>query len=148
MASVNKVLLIGHIGQDPKGAQTQSGNAICSVSLATSHKYKDAQGNVQEETEWHRLTFFGRQAEVAQQYLKKGNCIYVEGRLRTRKYTDKEGIERYQTEVVVENFKFLGSTQGQQQAQQGTVRSSNVQRVRQEQHANFAPSSETDDCPF
>ena len=146
MASVNKVILLGHLGQDPKGAQTQSGNAICSVSLATSRKYKDGQGQVQEETEWHRLTFFGRLAEVAQQYLKKGSCIYVEGRLRTRKYTDKEGIERFQTEVVVEDFKFLGSNQ--QQAQQGTVRSTNVQRVQQKQHANFAPSSDSDDCPF
>lgn len=145
MASVNKAILLGHLGQDPKGAQTQSGNAICSVSLATSRKYKDGQGQVQEETEWHRLTFFGRLAEVAQQYLKKGSCIYVEGRLRTRKYTDKEGIERFQTEVVVEDFKFLGSNQ--QQAQQGTVRSTNVQRV-QHQHANFAPSPESDDCPF
>ena len=146
MASVNKTILLGHLGQDPKGAQTQSGSAICSVSLATSRKYKDGQGQVQEETEWHRLTFFGRLAEVAQQYLKKGSCIYVEGRLRTRKYTDKEGIERFQTEVVVEDFKFLGSNQ--QQAQQGTVRSTNVQRVQHQQHANYAPSSDSDDCPF
>lgn len=146
MASVNKVILVGHLGQDPQIVQTQSGSTLGSVSLATSRKYKDGQGNVQEETEWHRLTFFGKNAEVAQKFLKKGNCIYVEGRLRTRKYTDKEGIERYQTEVVVESFKFLGSNQGQQQqSQQSNVRSTNVRKVQQEQHTTYA---ESDDCPF
>lgn len=146
MASVNKVILVGHLGQDPQIVQTQSGSTLGSVSLATSRKYKDGQGNVQEETEWHRLTFFGKNAEVAQKFLKKGNCIYVEGRLRTRKYTDKEGIERYQTEVVVESFKFLGSNQGQkQQSQQSNVRSTNVRKVQQEQHTAYA---ESDDCPF
>ena len=102
MASVNKVILIGNLGRDPETRYTADGNtAICHIVVATSRRYKDSQGQPQEETEWHRVVFFGRQAEIAQQYLKKGN--------RTRKYTDKEGIERYQTEIICETLQLLGS---------------------------------------
>ena len=119
MASINKVILIGNLGRDPETRHTADGSTtICNITLATSRRYKDSQGNLQEETEWHRVVFFGRQAEVAQTYLCKGNPVYVEGRLRTRKYTDKEGIDRYQTEIVCENLKLLGAkTDAQRDAQ-------------------------------
>ncbi len=110
MASINKVILIGNLGRDPETRYTaDGGTAICNIVIATSRRYKDSQGNLQEETEWHRVVFFGRQAEVAQTYLRKGNPVYVEGRLRTRKYTDKEGIDRYQTEVICETLQLLAS---------------------------------------
>ncbi len=110
MASVNKVILIGNLGRDPETRYTADGNtAICHIVIATSRRYKDSQGQPQEETEWHRIVFFGRQAEIAQQYLKKGSPAYIEGRLRTRKYTDKEGVERYQTEIICETLQLLGT---------------------------------------
>ncbi len=126
MASINKVILIGNLGRDPETRYTaDGGTAICNIVIATSRRYKDGQGNVQEETEWHRVVFFGRQAEVAQTYLSKGNPVYIEGRLRTRKYTDKEGIDRYQTEIVCENLKLLGTkTDAQQSAPASNVRQS------------------------
>lgn len=109
MASINKVILIGNLGRDPETRYTaDGGTAICNIVIATSRRYKDSQGTLQEETEWHRVVFFGRQAEVAQTYLRKGNPVYIEGRLRTRRYTDKEGIERYQTEIICETMQLLG----------------------------------------
>ena len=125
MASINKVILIGNLGRDPETRHTaDGGTAICNITLATSRRYKDSQGNPQEETEWHRVVFFGRQAEVAQTYLRKGNPVYVEGRLRTRKYTDKEGVERYQTEVICETLQLLGGKDAQQSAAASNVRQS------------------------
>lgn len=109
MASINKVILIGNLGRDPEIRYTADGNtAICTVTLATSRRYKDSQGQLQEETEWHRVVMFGRQAEVASTYLHKGSSVYIEGRLRTRKYTGKDGIERYATEIISETMQFLG----------------------------------------
>lgn len=109
MASINKVILIGNLGRDPETRYTADGNtAICTVTLATSRRYKDSQGQLQEETEWHRVVMFGRQAEVAGTYLHKGSSVYIEGRLRTRKYTGKDGIERYATEIISETMQFLG----------------------------------------
>lgn len=125
MASVNKVVLICTVGKDPEVRQTQSGSAICNLSAATSRKYKDAQGEYQEETEWHRISLFGRMAELAGQYLSKGSSVYIEGRLRTRKYTDKEGIERYQTEIVGESMQFLSGGK-----KEPNVRSTNVRKAR------------------
>lgn len=110
MASINKVILIGNLGRDPETRFTaDGGTAICNILMATSRRFKDGQGQLQEETEWHRVVFFGRQAEIAQQYLRKGNPVYVEGRLRTRRYTDKEGVERYYTEIICETMQLLGS---------------------------------------
>lgn len=110
MASVNKVIILGNLGRDPETRYTaDGGTAISNVTVATSRRYKDGQGNLQEETEWHRVIFFGRQAEIAQTYLKKGNPVYIEGRLRTRRYNDKEGIERFQTEIICETLQLLGS---------------------------------------
>lgn len=124
MASVNKVILVATLGKDPDVRQTQNGNAICNLSAATSRKYKDAQGNAQEETEWHRINLFGKMAELAGQYLSKGSSVYIEGRLRTRKYTDKQGIERYQTEVVAESMQFLSGGK-----KESNVRSTNLRKA-------------------
>ena len=111
MASVNKVILLGRLGRDPKTSDAQ-GLAICRLALATSRRYKDRDGNRKEDTEWHNVAVFGRQAEVAQQYLVKGSEVYIEGRLHTRKYTGKDGIERYATEVVCESLQMGAKPQG------------------------------------
>lgn len=112
MASVNKVILIGNLGRDPETRYSPDGAPITNVSIATSRKYKDASGQQQEETEWHRVVFFGRLAEIAGEFLKKGRPVYVEGRLRTRKWTDKDGNDKYTTEIVAENMQLLGSRDG------------------------------------
>jgi len=107
---VNKVILVGNLGRDPEMRSTQGGQPIASFSVATSRKFKDKEGNRQEQTEWHNVVCFGRQAEVAGQYLTKGKMIYVEGRLQTRSWDDKEsGKKQYKTEIVCENFQMLGS---------------------------------------
>ncbi len=109
MASVNKVILIGHLGKDPETRFLPDGKAVANVSIATTESWKDkATGEKQERTEWHRLTFFGRLAEVVGEYLKKGAMIYVEGKLVTRKWQDKEGQDRYTTEVHCDEMKMLG----------------------------------------
>jgi len=108
MAGVNKVILLGHVGQDPETRYTPSGMAIANFSLATSETYKDKAGNKQERTEWHRVTLFGRQAEIATEYLRKGSQAYIEGRIRTEKYTDKEGVERYTTKIIGDRLQLLG----------------------------------------
>jgi single-strand DNA-binding protein len=112
MASVNKVILIGNLGRDPETRYSADGAAIANVSVATTRKYKNAAGEQQEETEWHRVVFFGRLAEIAGEYLRKGRPVYVEGRLKTRKWTDKDGNEKYTTEIVAENMQMLGSREG------------------------------------
>jgi len=113
MASVNKVILVGNLGRDPEVRYMPSGSAICTVTLATSRQWKDkTSGERQEETEWHRVTFFDRMAEIAGEYLKKGRPVYVEGRLKTRKYTDKDGVEKYSTEIVATDMQLLGGRDG------------------------------------
>ncbi len=113
MASVNKVILIGNLGRDPETRYSPDGAAITNIRLATTDSWKDkATGEKKEATEWHTVVFFGRLAEIAGEYLKKGRPVYVEGRLRTRKWTDKEGNERYSTEIVAETMKMLGSREG------------------------------------
>jgi single-strand DNA-binding protein len=107
--SVNKVILVGRLGADPEVRNSQSGLAIAKISLATTERVKDKDGNWNESTEWHRITAFGKTAETAGQYLVKGRQIYIEGRLKTSKYTDKNGVEKYSTEVVCERMQFLGS---------------------------------------
>jgi len=109
MASVNKVILIGNLGQDPTTRYTTGGDAVTTLSLATTESWKDKSGAKQEKTEWHRVVLFGRIAEVAGEYLKKGGSCYIEGRLTTRKYTDKDGVEKYSTEVVGDRMQLLGS---------------------------------------
>ncbi len=114
MASVNKVILVGNLGADPETRYLPSGDAITNIRIATTDKWKDKQsGEMKEATEWHRVAFFGRLAEIAGQYLKKGSPVYVEGRIRTRKWQDKEtGQDRYATEIVAEGMQLLGGRQG------------------------------------
>ena len=112
MASVNKVILIGNCGKDPETRYLPSGDAVTNVSIATSEKWKDKSGEQQEHTEWHRISFFGKTAEIAGEYLKKGSQVYIEGRLETRKWTDKEGQERTTTEVRADRMQMLGSRSG------------------------------------
>src|SRR5919201_5678246 len=113
MASVNKVILVGNLGRDPETKYMPDGAAITNVSLATSFQWTDkASGEKKEETEWHRVVFRGRLAEIAGEYLKKGSQVYVEGRLRTRKWQDKEGQDRYTTEIVADTMQMLGSRAG------------------------------------
>ena len=113
MASVNKVIIVGNLGKDPEVRYAPSGSAICNVTVATSRQWKDkTSGERQEETEWHRITFFDRMAEIAGEYLKKGRPVYVEGRLKTRKYTDKDGVERYTTDIIATDMQLLGGREG------------------------------------
>jgi single-strand DNA-binding protein len=112
MASVNKVILIGNLGRDPETRYMPDGGAITNISVATTDVWKDKQGEKQEKTEWHRVAFFGKLAEIAGEYLKKGSQVYVEGRLQTRKWQDKEGVDKYSTEIVADRMQMLGSRQG------------------------------------
>lgn len=112
MASVNKVILVGNLGRDPEIRYLPSGEPVANITLATSSKYKSKTGEMVEETEWHRVTFFGKLAEIVSQYLKKGRSVYVEGRIKTRKYTDKDGVEKYTTEIMASDMTMLGSREG------------------------------------
>lgn len=113
MASVNKVILIGNLGRDPETRYSADGAAITNIAIATSETWKDkTTGERKESTEWHRVVFFNRLAEIAGEYLRKGKPVYIEGKLRTRKWTDKEGQERYTTEIVADEMKMLGSREG------------------------------------
>jgi single-strand DNA-binding protein len=110
MASVNKVILLGNLGRDPETRYTTGGDAVTNLNIATSEQWKDKSGEKQERTEWHRVVLFGRQAEVAGEYLKKGRSVYIEGRLQTRKYTDKDGVEKYSTEVIGDRMQLIGGS--------------------------------------
>lgn len=112
MASVNKVILIGNLGKDPETRYMPNGDAVTNITLATTETWKDKNGEKQEKTEWHRVTFYRKLAEIAGEYLKKGRPVYVEGRLETRKWTDKAGAERYTTEIIANDMKMLGSKPG------------------------------------
>ncbi|CAG9170120.1 single-stranded DNA-binding protein [Cupriavidus pampae] len=109
MASVNKVILVGNLGADPETRYMPSGDAVTNIRLATTDRYKDKQSNeFKEATEWHRIAFFGKLAEIAGQYLKKGSSVYIEGRIRTRKWTDQAGQDKYSTEIVADQMQMLG----------------------------------------
>jgi single-strand DNA-binding protein len=112
MASVNKVILVGNLGRDPEMRYLPSGEAVANLAIATSRKYKNKAGEMVEETEWHRVTFFGKLAEIAGQYLKKGRSVYVEGRIKTDKYTGKDGVEKYSTQIVANEMQMLGGREG------------------------------------
>ena len=113
MASVNKVIIVGNLGRDPETRYMPNGDAVTNVTVATTESWKDKNsGEKKELTEWHRITFYRKLAEIAGQYLKKGSQVYVEGRLQTRKWTDKDGVERYTTEIIADTMQMLGSRQG------------------------------------
>ncbi len=113
MASLNKVILIGNLGRDPETRYMPDGTAITNFSIATTETWKDKNsGEKQEKTEWHRIATYRRLAEIAGEYLKKGSQVYIEGKLQTRKWTDKDGVEKYTTEIIADEMKMLGSRQG------------------------------------
>ena len=107
MSSVNKVILIGNLGQDPDLKFSSTGTAICKLSIATSQKRKDQSGQYQDETQWHRVTLFGKQAEICGEYLAKGKKVYIEGRIQYDKYTDKDGVTKYTTDIIANDMRFM-----------------------------------------
>lgn len=156
MASVNKVILVGNIGRDPETRYMPSGDAMVNLSLATTDQWKDKGGERQEKTEWHRIVLFGKTAEVAGQYLRKGSQVYIEGRLQTRKWTDKEGQERYTTEIVADRMQMLGSRGGgsdvplEREAPGNAAPEPRESRPAAQQQRKPAPSFDDidDDIPF
>ena len=108
MASVNKVILIGNLGKDPEMRHMSNGDAVTNITIATSESWKDKSGEKQEKTEWHNVCFFRKLAEIAGQYLKKGSSVYIEGKLTTRKWVDKSGVDRYTTEIIADKMEMLG----------------------------------------
>ncbi|MEI7531725.1 MAG: single-stranded DNA-binding protein [Betaproteobacteria bacterium] len=150
MASVNKVIIVGNIGRDPETRYLPSGDAVTNISVATSDKYKDkATGEMKENTEWHRIAFFGKLAEIAGQYLKKGSQVYVEGRLRTRKWTDQSGVEKYSTEILADSMQMLG---GKSMGDSGSMSAPPEQGRERAVSNKSAPSASLgemdDDIPF
>lgn len=108
MSSVNKVIIVGNLGDDPKINYSSSGSTITNLSIATTESYKDKHGEKQEKTEWHRVVMYNKLAEIAGEYLKKGSKVYLEGRLQTRKWTNKDGADQYTTEIIANEMKMLG----------------------------------------
>ena len=131
--SVNKVVLVGHLGGDPETRFTPSGTAVANFNIATNESWKDANGELQDKTEWHRCVMFGKTAELAGELLKKGQLVYMEGKLQTRNWEDKDGIKRYTTEVVCDMFTMLGRKMDTENSQQAAPTSN---------------SDEEDDLPF
>lgn len=153
---VNKVILVGNLGADPEVRYTQGGTAIANLSVATSEQWTDKQsGQKQERTEWHRVKLFGRLAEIAGEYLKKGRQVYIEGSLRTDKYTDKQGVERYSTDIIGSELQMLGTVandggggyQGGRDANNGG-RQQQQRPPQGQQGRRQAPPADDDDIPF
>ena len=112
MASVNKVILIGNLGKDPEARYLSNGDAVTNITIATTDSWKDKSGDKQEKTEWHRVTFYRKLAEISGEYLKKGSPVYIEGRLETKEWEDKEGIKRQTTGIIADKMQMLGNKQG------------------------------------
>ena len=148
MAGVNKVIIIGNVGQDPETKYLPSGGAVTNLSIATSESWKDKQtGQPQERTEWHRVVFFNKLAEIVAQYMKKGSKIYIEGALRTRQW-EQDGVKRYSTEIVASQMQMLDSKSGdQQQAPQQQYQQQQPQQQPQQQAGGFDDGFD-DDIPF
>ena len=155
MASINKVILIGNLGRDPEVRYNPSGTAWCTVSIATTRNWKDkTSGEKVEETEWHRVVFNDRLAEIAGEYLKKGRSVYIEGRLKTRKWQDKEGKDTYTTEILASEMQMLGSREGMGGGDEGGARPAAQRPAASKPAASPAGKSSTgfddmdDDIPF
>lgn len=152
MAGINKVILVGNLGADPETRYTAGGGAITTIRVATAESWKDkATGEKQERTEWHRIKFFGKLAEIAGEYLKKGRQVYVEGSLRTDKYTDKDGVERYTTDIIANEMQMLGGEGGGARKERGAPRGPQAGPSRSAPTATApAPSDnfDDDDIPF
>ena len=140
--SVNKVILLGRVGADPEVKYMPSGNAVLNLSIATNRKFKNQEsGNYEDKTEWHRVVFFNKPAETIGQYVKKGQQLYVEGRLQTRKWQDKDGVEKYSTDIISDNFTFIGSKSDSE----GTDNQSSKSNDNFDQSS---PAQQDDDIPF
>ena len=145
---INKVILVGSLGADPEVRYTAGGTAITSLSVATNEEWKDKQsGEKQSRTEWHRVKLFGRLAEIAGEYLKKGRQVYVEGSLRTDKYTDKDGVERYSTDIIASELQMLGGDGGGQSSNRQS-RQSQPATQQPPTHGGGAEAMDDDDIPF
>jgi len=140
--SVNKVILLGRVGADPEVKYMPSGNAVLNLSLATNRKFKNQEsGNYEDKTEWHRVVFFNKPAETIGQYVKKGQQLYVEGRLQTRKWQDKDGVEKYSTDIISDNFTFIGS-------KSDSVDTDNQSSKNNDNFDQSSPAQQDDDIPF
>lgn len=157
MSSVNKAIILGRLGKDPETRYMPSGEAVTSITVATSETWKDkATGEKKEQTEWHRISFFGKLAEIAGQYLKKGSLVYVEGSLRTRKYTDKDGVEKFATDIKADKMQMVGNQEQTPKAQaqtpranEQTPRANPQSSARPAQGSSFTNFSDMDeDIPF
>ena len=154
MASINRVILVGNLGKDPEIRHTEGGVAVARFPIATSETYKDKTGNKVERTEWHNIVAWRGLAEVAEKYMKKGQSVYIEGKIRSNNYQDKEGIQRYSIEIVADNMTMLGgrgdgSSNGQgpgNNAQENNAGNSGSQAARPEMSATY--ENEPDDLPF
>lgn len=152
MASINKVIIVGNLGRDPENRYLPSGEQVTSIAVATTENWTDKQsGEKKSLTEWHRISFFGKLAEIAGQYLKKGSQVYVEGKLRTQKYTDRDGVERYQTNIIANTMQMLGSKQdsgnGGQSGSQNNGRNSYADQKQTDRRPAAQPDLD-DDIPF
>lgn len=146
MAGLNKAMIIGNLGSDPTVTYTQSGTAVAKITVATSETWNDKNsGEKKEKTEWHRITFFGKQAETIGRYMTKGSQIYVEGKLQTSQY-EKDGITRYSTDIIANNFQFVGGRGNSQAPGQGQQQSPGG--FQQSQHGNFQGQQQQDELPF
>ena len=143
MASINKVILVGNLGRDPDVRHLPSGDTVAQISVATSDRWKDKNGEQREATEWHRVAFFGRLAEIVERYLRKGSQVYIEGRLRTRNFTDKDGVEKSATEIVADNMQMLGAKSSEQQTYAGAPQPQRTTRAAAKPVSIF-----DDDIPF
>ena len=144
-ASVNKVILIGNLGKDPEIRYLTNSDAVTNITLATTENWKDKNGEKQEKTEWHRITFFRKLAEITGEYLKKGSMVYVEGKLETRKWTDKEGVERYSTDIIANSMKILSKREGSGKPEGGYEQRPKADKARQE---GGLDDDEDDNIPF
>lgn len=148
---VNKVILVGNLGQDPEVRYLPNGGAVANITLATSESWRDkATGEMKEQTEWHRVVLFGKLAEVASEYLRKGSQVYIEGQLRTRKWTDQSGVEKYTTEVLVNvggTMQMLGGKQAEGKPAGNSQQQPRAQQQSSQQHSE-PPMDFSDDIPF
>lgn len=156
---INKVILIGNLGREPEVRNTQNGGSVATLNVATAERVKDRDGNWQDHTEWHRCVAFGKTAENAQRFLKKGSKVFIEGRIRTNKWKDKDGQDRYTTEILVDNLRFLDSAEGGGRSNErdddrggrdnrsgGSQRETQRERQPEPSHGGFAGGD--DDIPF
>ena len=149
MASINKVILVGNLGADPEMRQTSSGDPVCTLSVATSEKYKNRDGELQTTTEWHKVVLFRRLAEIANQYLRKGSSAYFEGQLKTRKWTDKMGLERYTTEVEVNELQLLDRPDTQSRVAKPVATAKEFGNLPKSSYQTVGlPDTDFDDPPF